>query len=163
MDADVRGKLQGIRMGLMFLTAIWSVSALAASGPAGDNSGRRLQTLTVSVEALAAQPVDHVGVTAEAAVTPKAAATVNQAVAPLLYLTPHIAAMLNSIFDNTETVASPETVTRESVIEVSKPATPTSAPQATTSDVEDQTTPIDTVLPSNDIARFQRQMYRKDI
>lgn len=162
MDAKVRGNLHSFRMGLMCVTAVWSVSALAASGPC-DNSGRRLQTLSVSVEALAAQPVDHVGVTLEATAVPKPAESVNQAVAPLLYLTPHIAAILNSVFENADVLASQEPVTQETVTEASKPATTASAPQATASDVEDETTPVNNMFRNDDIARFRRQMYRKDI
>jgi len=162
VDANVRGSLHGFRMGLMFLTAVWSVSALAASGPACDNSGHRLQTLNVSVQALAAEPVDHIGATTESAAAPQPADTVNQAIAPLLYLTPHIAAILNSVFECTD-VARQEPVTRELVPEASKPATAASAPQATASDVEDDTTPVTSAFRNDDIARFQRQMYRKDI
>ncbi len=163
MDANVRGSLRGFRLGLMFLTAIWSVSALAASGPACDNSGHRLQTLNVSVQALTAEPVDHVGPTAESAATPKPADTVNQAIAPLLYLTPHIAAILNSVFESTDAAPSQETLTLESVPDTSKPATAASAPQATASDVEGDPAPANNAFRNDDIARFQRQMYRKDI
>ena len=161
MDANVRGSLHSFRMGLMFLTAVWSVSALAASGPACDNSGHRLQTLNVSVEALAANTVDHIGATVETATAPKPADTINQAIAPLLYLTPHIAAILNSVFDSADVAPG--------VPEASKPATAASAPQATAADVEDDTAPANSANSANsafrndDIARFQRQMYRKDI
>ncbi len=161
MDANVRGRMHGFRLGLMFLTAVWSVSALAASGPACDNSGHRLQTLSVSVEALAAEPVDHPDATEETVAVATAAGSVNQAVAPLLYLTPHIAAILNSVFDGAEVMHSQEPVNQESVSEASKPAKAASAPQATASDMEDESTPA--VFRSDDIARFQRQMYRKDI
>jgi hypothetical protein len=163
VDANVRGSLHGFRMGLMFLTAVWSVSVLAASGPACDNSGHRLQTLNVSVQALAAEPVDHIGATTESAAAPQPADTVNQAIAPLLYLTPHIAAILNSVFESTDVAPSQEPVTRELVPEASKPATAASAPQATASDVEDDTAPVNSAFRNDDIARFQRQMYRKDI
>jgi hypothetical protein len=151
-------------MGLMFLTAVWSVSALAASGPTCDNSGHRLQTLSVSVEALAAEPVEHIGATAETGAAPKPADSANQAIAPLLYLTPHIAAILNSVFESTDVAPSQEPVTRESVPEAPKPANAASAaPHATASDVEDDTVPASSVFRNDDIARFQRQMYRKDI
>ena len=170
MDANVRGSLHGFRMGLMFLTALWSVSALAASGPACDNSGHRLQTLNVSVEALAADTVDHIGATVETAAAPKPADTVNQAIAPLLYLTPHIAAILNSVFESTDVAPGHRQATQELTVPgASKPATAASAPQATAADVEDDTAPVNgansanSAFRNNDIARFQRQMYRKDI
>lgn len=170
MDANVRGSLHGFRMGLMFLTAVWSVSALAASGPSCDNSGHRLQTLNVSVEALAAETVEHIGAPVETAAAPKRSDTVNQAIAPLLYLTPHIAAILNSVFDSTDVVPGQEQAKRAlTVPEASKPATAASAPHAPAADVEDDTEPANRTNSANsafrndDIARFQRQMYRKDI
>jgi hypothetical protein len=170
VDANVRGSLHGFQMGLMVLTAVWSVSALAASELACDNSGHRLQTLNVSVEALGADTVDHIGATAETAAAPKPADTVNHAIAPLLYLTPHIAAILNSVFDSTEANPGQQPATRElTVPEASRPATTASAPQATAADVEDATAPANSTNGANsafrndDIARFQRQMYRKDI
>jgi hypothetical protein len=169
VDANVRGSLHGFRMGLMFLTAVWSVSALAASGPACDNSGHRLQTLNVSVEALAADTVDHIGATVETAAAPKRSDTVNQAIAPLLYLTPHIAAILNSVFDSTDVVPDHDQPTRALALtmpEASKPSTAASATQAPAADAEDDTAPANgtsSAFRNDDIARFQRQMYRKDI
>lgn len=164
MDAIRRGSWHGMRVGLMFVTGAWSISALAASGPACDNSGHRLQTLNVSVEALAPETVEHVGVVAETTAVPAPPDAVNEAIAPLLYLTPHIAAILNSVFESSDNTApdrpqpSPGPVT-----ETSKAPTAASAPQATASDTDDGSAPANAVFRSDDIARFQRQMYRKDI
>ena len=167
VDANLRGSLHGFRMGLMFLTAVWSVSALAASGPSCDNSGHRLQTLNVSVEALAADTVDHIGTTVEPATAPKPADKVNLAIAPLLYLTPHIATILNSVFDSTDVAPGQQQATPEATMpEASRPAAANSAPQATAADVEDDKAPVNganSAFRNDDIARFQRQMYRKDI
>lgn len=164
MDAYRRGSLHGIRVGLMFFTGAWSVSALAASGPACDNSGNRLQTLNVSVEALAADSVERVDVASDTVAVAAPTDAVNQAVAPLLYLTPHIAAILNSVFEGAdEAPAQPQTST-ETAATSSRKATAATAPQATTSsESDDGSAPANAVFRNDDIARFQRQMYRKDI
>ncbi|MCI0518410.1 MAG: hypothetical protein L0Y45_11325 [Woeseiaceae bacterium] len=148
----------------MFVTGAWSVSALAASGPTCDNSGHRLQTLNVSVEALAPETVEHVGVAAETTAVPAPPDAVNEAIAPLLYLTPHIAAMLNSVFESTDNTAPDQPqVSTGPVTETAKAPTAASAPQATTSDTDDGSAPANAVFRNDDIARFQRRMYRKDI
>lgn len=164
MDAIKRGSWHGMRVGLMFVTGAWSVSALAASGPTCDNSGHRLQTLNVSVEALAPETVEHVGVAAETTAVPAPPDAVNEAIAPLLYLTPHIAAMLNSVFESTDNTAPDQPqVSTGPVTETAKAPTAASAPQATTSDTDDGSAPANAVFRNDDIARFQRRMYRKDI
>jgi len=167
VDAIRRGNWHGMRVGLMLVTGAWSVSALAASGPACDNSGHRLQTLNVSVEALAPETVEHVGAAAESTAMPAAPDSVNEAIAPLLYLTPHIAAILNSVFESSEntdaTAPDRPQPSPGPVSETSKAATAASAPQATTSDTDDGSAPANAVFRNDDIARFQRQMYRKDI
>ncbi len=155
VDANGRGKLHGIRVGLMFLMGLWSISALAASGPACDNSGDRLQTLSVSMEALAAEPVELVNADTAAS---NPAQPVNQAVAPLLYLAPHIAALLHSVFEGTGAA-----LVEEAESEASKPSPTVSAPPVPSADVDDSTTLSNPVFRNDDIARFQRQMYRKDI
>lgn len=150
-----------ILVGSLLLASCWCISALAASnsGIACDDSTRRLQSLQVSVESLAVQSVDRIGNSAESGPNPAdaAAEAATQAAAPILYLAPHIAAMFNSVFDSSDDTAMPQ-----AEFEAAKLPADGRAMQQRDS-VRGTTAPMNAVVPDNEVARFHRQMYRKDI
>jgi hypothetical protein len=162
VDANDRVKSRhGILTGTLLLTFGCCASAIAASSsPDCEKSARGLQSLMVSVGALAAQPADEVGgAKAEKSLLPdRPAEIVNKAVAPLLQLTPHIAAKLNSVFDSAEPTS---VATQENPATEAGPKDARSPASAADGDADEST--LDVIYRGDDIARFQHQMYRKDI
>jgi len=146
-----------ILTGTLLLTSFWCVSGLAASSTDINcsSSGSQLNSLTVSVDSLAVQPVEHLPIRAETAplLGLDSNETVSKAVVPILHLAPHIAAILNNVFED---AADQQTDT--SAIEL-----PSAGRAAQPQKISDSVVPENVVVPGDDIARFQRQMYRKDI
>jgi hypothetical protein len=145
----------------MLLASCWCVTAALAASSTDlgcDNSTRRLQSLRVSVESLSVNSVEHISSGTEPVSLPaETAEVVSKAAAPILYLAPHIAAMFNYVFDGAE-------FSDASVMEAEVSEVPTAGRAIRTSDGEDGVTaPMNAAIPNNEIARFQRQMYRKDI
>jgi hypothetical protein len=66
--------------------------------------------------------------------------------------------LLHSVFEGTEAAIS-----KAADPEASKPSPTVSAPPTPSADMDDGTTLSNPVFRNDDIARFQRQMYRKDI
>jgi hypothetical protein len=114
------------------------------------------------MDGLSIQSVDHLSVnnSATAAQADKSEGA-SKVAAPILLMAPHISAMLNNVFEKSELSAS-----RES--EASASESPTagrtaSGAEDTADEEENAVVPSKALVPSDDIARFQRQMYRKDI
>lgn len=162
MDASIRAKLlKGCRIGIALTLSGWCVSAIAASG--GDigcsSSDRSLKSLTVSVDNLAVRPIDHLPTGQKStSIATEATDAVSKAAGPVLKLAPNISAMLNSVFDaeDESTLAQSETETRND-------EGPTAGPVRKESEIGEVQLPMNAIVPSDDVARFQRQMYRKDI
>lgn len=163
MSANFRVKpLRGFLVGFVTVLTGWCVSALAASSSdiGCSSSDRHLQSLTVSANSLAAQPVDHMPVGQKSAsVAAESAESASKAAAPVLQLAPHIAAMLNTVFERYDDPAA-----ADSQVDA-KDESPTAGRSAKDQELVDEVLPANAnvIVPSDDIARFQRQMYRKDI
>lgn len=153
--------LRGFLVGFLITLSGWCMSAIAASGAdiGCSSSERRLQSLTVSTDSLAARPVDHLAAGQKnSSIAAEPAESVSKAAAPVLHLAPHIAAMLSTVFDRNS-----EQVVAESEVEVNKDEGPTAGRASRDDEVLENVLPNSVIVPSDDIARFQRQMYRKDI
>jgi hypothetical protein len=153
--------LKGCRIGIAFTISGWCVSAIAASGAdiGCSSSDHGLKSLRVSVDNIAVRPVDHLpDGQKNTSIAAEASEAVSNVAAPVLKLAPDISAMLNSVFDsdNASTAARPESETR-------KDEGPTAGPVNKDVEIDDSQLPMNAIVPSDDIARFQRQMYRKDI
>jgi hypothetical protein len=153
--------LKGCRIGIAFTISGWCVSAIAASGAdiGCSASDHGLKSLRVSVDIIAIRPVDHLPDGQKStSITAEASEAVSNAAAPVLKLAPNISAMLNSVFDSEDesTTVRPETETRND-------EGPTAGPVNKEVEIEVNQLPMNAIVPSDDIARFQRQMYRKDI
>jgi hypothetical protein len=153
--------LRGCRIGIAFTISGWCVSAIAASGAdiACSSSDRGLKSLRVSVENIAVRPVDQLPDGQKStSIKANASESVSNAAAPVLKLAPNISAMLNSVFDGDDesTTVRPDSETRND-------EGPTAGPVNQEMEIDDNRLPINAIVPSDDIARFQRQMYRKDI
>ena len=163
MGANIRVKsLRGFLIGITVTLSGWCISALAASGAdiGCNGADRQLQTLTVSATSLEARPVDHLPVGQKSpGVAAEPAESVSKAAAPVLQLAPHIAAMLNTVFERYEEPAVAETEGE------TKDKSPTAGRSTKDQEMVDDALPgnVSVIVPSDDIARFQRQMYRKDI
>jgi len=134
------------------------VTALAASGTDMGciGSDRGLRGLTVSIESLATQRVDHPSAGAKpAAIASEKSEAASKVAAPILQLAPHIAEMLSIVFNSNDQATKSE----PSSIDES----PTAGRSQKSNEADDNVLPMNAIVPSDDIARFQRQMYRKDI
>jgi hypothetical protein len=144
--------------GSVLLACFWCVSAVAASNAGGscDPAAPRLQNLRVAVENLALQPTDLPVTSEKVSAAPEAAESAFKAAVPILLLAPHIAEMLNEVFD------SDEADTQQ--IEVNALAEPPTVERASpTVESSIQDLPRDVATSQDDATRFQHQMYRKDI
>jgi hypothetical protein len=123
-----------------------------------------LHNLRVSVENLAIQPTDLPVTGEKVAAAPEAAESAFKAAVPVLLLAPHIAEMLNEVFDSDDESSGLGDTADTRQIEVNASAEPPSAVRASPAvDSSTEDLPRDVVTSQDDATRFQRQMYRKDI
>ena len=158
--------------GVGLLVSAWSVPGLAATGSVVDCSELtgNPQRFEIKRDALSFEPVDHIATeehstTADAIdVAPESAETPT----PVLYLTPRVASILRNVFGSeidgvdtsagTETAASVDELTREPDAPIAD-----SADSADLGDGDEIVPPATLLDKSEDVRRFQQQMYRTDI
>jgi hypothetical protein len=100
--------------------------------------------------------VDHLTANAKSAtIASDKSEPVSKAAAPVLKLAPHIAAMLNTVFNSNVQGTDSEL---DSIDE-----SPTAGRSQTSREADEDVQPANAFVPTDDVARFQRQMYRKDI
>jgi hypothetical protein len=142
--------------GLALLVVAWSSPGLAAAHAAVgcDRTARELQSLDVGQLRVAVVDLSDVSGSPESD-------NLTESVAPLLFLTPRVASILEDVFgdsdDNTRQVAKATPARAEPEQQ--------SSPVVGNASAEDRTAPV--VSPMYEHAailpRFQRQMYRTDI
>jgi hypothetical protein len=146
--------------GISLLLVGWCPASVAAAhaGPCGDPVARDLQSL--DVDTLTIELVDL----SDVSKSPETADKLAESVAPLLFLTPRVASILQDVFgdsDKAEAVAAPGTV---------QPAAKTDERAVPTSPVVDNVNSPEIAEPVSPLyenaailPRFQQQMYRTDI
>lgn len=142
-------------------TLLLSASAVAASnsGMPCEQVGRDLKSLEVTVEALTLTAVDHVPMAQNAAKpnTPDGEYHVTESGIPYLYLTPRVTSILRDVFGTTAEDLPP-------AVPPVKPKSRSSSPLADSEATADSATvPDDVAIESDDMPRYQHQMYRTDI
>lgn len=162
MEVAVDFRTQTTQYGLSGLPALAATLLLSASAVAASNSGipceqvgRDLKSLEVTVEALTLTAVVHVPIAQNAAKpnTPDGESHVTESGIPYLYLTPHVTSFLRDVFGTTAEDLPPVTPTSQS-----------SSPLADSEETADSATvPDDVAIESDDMPRYQHQMYRTDI
>lgn len=155
---------QYVRSGLPALAAALLLSS--ASAVAANNSGmpceqvsRDLKSLEVTVEALTLTAVDHVPIAQHAAKpnTPDGKSHVTESEIPYLYLTPRVTSILRDVFGTTAEDLPPTSP-------LVKPKPRSSSPLADSEETADSASvPDDVAIESDDMPRYQHQMYRTDI
>jgi hypothetical protein len=121
--------------------------------------GRDLKSLEITVEALTLTAVDHVPIAQNAAKpnTPDGESHVTESEIPYLYLTPRVTSILRDVFGTTAEDLSP-------ALPPVKPKLRSSSPLADSEETADSATvPDDVAIESDDMPRYQHQMYRTDI
>ena len=153
-------------MAATLLVAIWSSPGLAAAHLAAgcDKMAKNLQSADVDRPAIELVDLSNVSESEDAA------DNLTESVAPLLFLTPRVASILENVFgDRDEDItadralaAGPETPARQKAnIEQAEPATTPVVDNSSGSRLGQPVSPMyehAAILP-----RFQRQMYRTDI
>jgi hypothetical protein len=144
--------------GVALLAAGWSAPGLAAAHPSAgcDKLTRSLQGL--DIDRLAIEVVDL----SDVSESPEASDDLTESVAPLLFLTPRVATILEHVFgDSEEALAEVRVETAPANADKREPATPPVVDNAGAPDIDAPVSPLyenAAILP-----RFQRQMYRTDI
>jgi hypothetical protein len=143
--------------GLALVVAAWSPAGLAAAHAAVgcDRTAQELQSLDIG--ALRVAEVDLSDVSG----SPESSASLTESVAPLLFLTPRVASILEDVFGDSDRSRQAAT----SATAAPEPQKPVSSPVVDNGAAEDRVEPV--VSPMYEHAailpRFQRQMYRTDI
>jgi hypothetical protein len=166
MEVAVDFRTQTTQYGLSGLSALAATLLLSASAVAASNSGmpcaqvgRDLKSLEITVEALTLTAVDHVPIAQNAAKpnTPDGESHVTESEIPYLYLTPRVTSILRDVFGTTAEDLSP-------ALPPVKPKLRSSSPLADSEETADSATvPDDVAIESDDMPRYQHQMYRTDI
>lgn len=147
--------------GIVLLGSGWGAAALgASSADAGcDELSRDLQRLDITMETLEIDAVDHMptGPDVVNAEPLDGVTTSDGPAAPVLYLTPRVATILREVFgtsvdDDAETVDAAAPVADDAEIEGESDI-----------DSTEKTAPVTLIDQSEELPRFQRQMFRKDI
>lgn len=144
--------------GFAFLVAAWSSPVFAAAHAAVgcDRTARDLQSL--DVEPLRVEVVDLSDVSG----SPDSSDNLTESVAPLLFLTPRVATILQDVFGDSDGAGRVGKATAAKA--QPQQQRPASSPVVDNASSEDRAEPV---LPMYEHAailpRFQRQMYRTDI
>lgn len=140
-------------LSVLAATLMLNATARAASSPANpcELAGRDLKSLAVPADALTVDLVDHVP-TDPAAIDEQSAVADPDPVAPILYLTPRVTNILRDVFGMSAADLPAET-----------PEQTSSSPLADSDENSDAAEPAEAAPETNDLSRFQQQMFRTDI
>ena len=145
----------------------YSVAAAAATGPdiGCDHATDSLQPVDYPVEGLADNFADSVptGVDSQTAESLEGDAPHAITVAPVLDLTPRMLAILDEIFGGSGERDRAPLAQTEAENQRSRVTAAGEGAAAMGNDVADRSAPAIEINKSPNVARFQRQMYRKDI
>ncbi|MEX2123083.1 MAG: hypothetical protein WD795_04255 [Woeseia sp.] len=154
-----RRTLYAALTGVSLLLLGWTSSGLAAAhvDASGNQAVRDLQSLQVG--SLTVEAVDL----ADVSESPEESDELTEALAPLLFLTPRVASILEDVFGDIENMKQAATGADQPAAETDKPDTATS-PVADNVDSAPTAEPVSPLYENAAILpRFQRQMYRTDI
>ena len=152
--------------GLALLAAAWSPPGLAAAHAAVgcDRSAQALKSL--AVDSLRIEVVDLSDALSNAlsdvSGSPESSDNLTESVAPLLFLTPRVASILEDVFGDSDGARQ---VAKPPVKADPEPRKPASSPVVDNASAEDRTEPAASPMYEHaaSLPRFQRQMYRTDI
>jgi hypothetical protein len=143
--------------GVALLVAAWSSPGLAAAHAAVgcDRTAQELQSLDVRQLRVAVVDLSDV-------VSP-ASDSLTESVAPLLFLTPRVASILEDVFGDSD--SSRQAAKATPVTAPPEPQKPASSPVVDNASAEDRAEPVGSPMYEHAaiLPRFQRQMYRTDI
>lgn len=140
------------------LGTAWCASALGATSPISACDGADLQSLEVPVSELSPSVVGHIAAEPDNAESVDASPVQVQSTLPMLYLTPRVAAILETVFD----AVAIETPASDSDGPDDSPLSPVAgdASQSDSSVISDIASDFEDAEPASS---YQRQMFRTDI
>ncbi len=155
--------------GALLLSGVWSVPGLAATSSLAECDGlsAELADPSLSPDMLTIDVVDHIAANEPASADDAIDASPANPAAPVsvLYLTPRVASILRDVFgsdiDGVETAADADELDVDT--DAARAPIAESVENTDVNDAGEITPPVSLIEQSEDIRRFQQQMYRTDI